>query len=282
MKGRSGSRDLRGLMGETLGKHRLNHGVRKARAVLLWPQAVGPELARLTRPRGVTGSMLFVEVRDSAHAHSLTMQRHHFLKRLHELLGDESVTELRFVVGQFDEPLRPAAPSPLPPPDARRARELSGGVPEPLRGSALLAAEAITRARRWRESQGYRPCPVCGEATPEQPCHACSLTLQDPLVGRAAGRLARDPGRLGHLSDELGASGADAARYLALHSLAEQLDVLALECAREGGESYYRDFLRQQAEVYVALTRRAAARRLSVKDRELLPARVAAVLAAGR
>ena len=98
----------------------------------------------------------------------------------------------------------------------------------------------MTRARRWREEQGWRPCPVCGEPSPpkaaQEPCRDCALTLDDPLVRRAARLLLRDPEGLAGLRERLGDSGATGARYLALRHLEEQLDVLALECARSGGE----------------------------------------------
>ena len=60
-----GPLDLSVLIGATLGKSRLGSGVQRARALLLWPQAVGPEIARLTRPRSQQGGTLYIEARDS-------------------------------------------------------------------------------------------------------------------------------------------------------------------------------------------------------------------------
>ncbi|WP_027459468.1 DUF721 domain-containing protein [Deinococcus murrayi] len=277
-----GPRGLSDLMGATLGSARLAKGVQRARALLLWPQAVGPEIARLTRPRSQQGGTLFVEVRDSATAHHLTLQRHHFLRRLNEVLGEEQVTEIRFGVGRVPPPPDAPRPAPLPAPDRERARALVRDVGGELHGAALRAAEAVTRARRWREEQGWRPCPVCGEASREQPCRACTLTLEDPNVKRAARSLTRHPERLAALPDRLGHSGADAARFLALAALGETLELLALECVRGGGEAGYREFLTEQAELWVALTRRAPRRPLTRSDRALLPERVRAVLDAGR
>ena len=103
------STDLSQLIGAALAKGRLGVGVRKARPLLLWPQAVGPEMARLTRARTCQGGTLVIEVRDSAAAHHFTMQRHHFLTRLNALLGEgQGVEELRFVVGRLAPP--PGAP----------------------------------------------------------------------------------------------------------------------------------------------------------------------------
>ncbi|ULH15685.1 DciA family protein [Deinococcus sp. KNUC1210] len=270
--------DMRALLGATLKNRGLRLGVSRARSVLLWPQVVGPELARLTRPRNQHGSTLFIEARDSAQAHHLSMQRHHFLAKLQQMMGDESVTELRFVVGTLPPDVRAIQPDLLPAPDRMRARELVREVPADLKDVAQQAAEAITRARRWREQQGYRPCPVCGEASAEQPCRACTLTLQDPQVGRAAPRLARNPALIHVLPQTLGDSGTAAARHLALELLKDQMELLALECVRSGGEVYYREYLGEQARLYLALSQRRESVRLTRAALRLLPERVQTVL----
>lgn len=278
-----GSMDMGKLMGATLGTARIAKGVERARAILLWPTAVGSELAKITRPRSQQGGTLYVEVRDSATAHHLTMQRHRLLARLQELLGDESIRELRFSVGSIKK--APDAPraAPLPAPDRAKARKLAQEVADPeLKQVVLRAAEAITRARRWREEQGYRPCPVCGEPSAEVPCRACTLTLEDPNVRRAARSLLRAPERVALLADQIGDSGLNAARYLALEQLEDQLDLLALECVRSGSEDAYLSFLRAQAEVYLCIKLDKPRASLRRADRAQLPERVAGVLNAGR
>ena len=291
---KSGPLDMSTLMGATLGQGRLGYGVQRARALLLWPQAVGAEISRMTRPRSVQGGTLFVEVRDSAAAHHLTMQRHHFLERLNRLLGEgQHLTELRFSVGHIQPPPDAPRAAPLPAPDRARARKLVKEVADPdLKQVALKAAEAVTRARRWREEQGWRPCPVCGEPSPPRPeqppsaaplpCRDCALTLEDPLVRRAARLLLRDPEELAALRERLGDSGANGARYLALRQLEEQLDLLALECARSGGEEGYVVFLKAQAESYLCLHLGKARPELRRADRRALPEKARQVLSAGR
>ncbi|UBV41482.1 DciA family protein [Deinococcus taeanensis] len=278
----SGPLRLGDLMGATLGSAKLTYGIRRARAILLWPQAVGPDIARMTRPRTQQGTTLFVEVRDSATAHHLSMQRHHFLKALNALLPDAPLTEIRFSVGTVREPTPPAAVSPLPAPDRARARQLVQDVPDDLKSAALRAAEAITRARKWREEQGWRPCPVCGEASREQPCRACTLTLDDPNVRRAARTLMRQPERLEALRDTIGNSGVHAARHLALRQLEDQLNLLALECVRSGHDDGYREFLEQQARVFLALTLGRPRAGLRRADFTALPDGARSVLSAGR
>ena len=275
----NGPRGLNELMNATLSSARLARGVQKAQAILAWPQAVGADLARITRPRSQQGGTLFVEVRDSATAHHLSMQRHHLLKALNALLKDQPVTEIRFSVGSIQAPPDAPRAAPLPAPDRARARKLVQDVQDPeLKQAALRAAEAITRARKWREEQGWRPCPVCGEPSKEQPCRACALTLEDPNVRRAARALMRHPERLEGLRDTLGNSGVQAARFLALRQLEEQLELLALECVRSGEGGGYQGFLAEQAALYLTLflTRPRAA--LKRSDRAYLPERVRHVL----
>lgn len=248
---------LRDALRLSLAKHRLQGGLRKVRAAVLWPEIAGPELARITRARQQRGGTLFVEVRDSAAAHVLTMQRATLLRRLQAELGDQSVTELRFSVGHIQPPVT-APPETLPAPDKARAQAMADALPHTaapeLRDAVLRAAQATTRARRWREQRGYPPCPVCGEPSRQQPCQNCELNLQDPLVRRAAGQLVRQPAQLERLPQTLGHAGSEAARYLALQGLTEQLEALR-HCAED---PTYRDFLRQQAEHYLRLLLRRA------------------------
>lgn len=254
----------------------------RARALLLWPEVVGPELARLTKARSQQGRVLFVEAQDSVLANFLTMQRHVFLERLQAKLGDDSISELRFAVGTWTRPAEVRASEPLPPPDKARAQDMVQHVPEHVRDSALLAAEAITRARLWRERQGWPRCPVCATPSRTVPCLPCSNLLKEGEVIRGARALSRAPERYSQLVQDLTESGAEAARFLALRGLGEQLDALALECVRAGGQEEYRVFLHAQAEIWLSLHLRKPRAQLNRKDWGALPERPRQVLSAGR
>jgi len=92
-------------------------------------------------------------------------------------------------------------------------------------------------------------------------------------------QLARDPRLLDTLPVLLGESGTQAARHLALEVLSEQMDLLALECVRSGGEVYYREYLGEQARLYVSLTLHRTNAPLTRAHLRLLPERVQTVLA---
>ncbi len=277
-----GTRDWRSLLSQTMQKNRLSRGVTRARALLVWPEVVGPELARLTRARSQHGTLLFIETQDSVLANFLTLQRPLFLERLQAKLGDASVTELRFAVGSWERAVPAPPEQPLPPPDQVRAAELVAGVPENVRESALKAAQAITRARLWREGQGWPPCPVCGVPSRTSPCAPCRHLLEAAEVAGAARRLTRDPGSWGAVRQAVGETGAEAARYLALTELAGQLEELAVECVRSGGGGEYLAFLRAQAGVWLALHWRKAPGELTRGDWRALPGTPRQVLEAGR
>ena len=276
-----GTRDWHTLLSQTMQKNRLARGVTRARALLVWPEVVGPELARLTHARSQHGTLLFIETQDSVLANFLTLQRALFLERLQGKLGDDSVTELRFAVGSWEQARPPAPGRPLPPPDQVRAAQLVEGVPDNVRESALRAAEAVTRARLWREGQGWPPCPVCGAPSRLSPCAPCRHLLAAAEVAQAARRLARDPASLDAVRRDVGETGAEAARYLALAELAGQLETLALECVRAGSAGEYLAFLRAQAEVWLALHWRKARADLKRADWLALPERPRQVLSAG-
>ncbi|WP_261663844.1 DUF721 domain-containing protein [Deinococcus sp. Marseille-Q6407] len=299
-RARSGRRegDLRSvgeLMDATLGKNRLGFGVRRAQALLLWPRAVGPEVARLTRARSFQFGTLHVEARDSAAAHHLSMQRHHFMHRLNELListapagvTPEQVTEIRFGTG-WTAPgggnrrsLAPQLP-PLPPEEQARAEQAAQAAGEELHDVARAAAEAVARSRRWREQQGWTPCPVCGEPDPHLPCRACERTMRDPVVRRAADELMRRPEAILGLEDRLGPSAEQAAYFLAVQGLEGRLKVLALECIHLGSAAEYHEFFEEQCGHLLAVMGRKPLSDVTAADYDQLPEQVLQVLKAGR
>lgn len=298
-RARSGPREGAGrtlgdLMGPALGKHRLGAGISRAQPLLLWPQAAGPELARLTRARSFQRGVLFVETRDSAAAHHLSMQRHHFVPRLNALLRagagsgwtPPQVTDIQFGTGWAAPPAPQPAPQPLPPASAAEraaAQALAQAAPPALQAAVQQAAETLARSRRLKLAQGWGPCPVCGEPTPvpAHPCAPCARLLQDPLVQRGAGDLVRRPEMLPALAQRLGPDGAEAARFLALQKLEGQLHHLAPECVRAGTDEYHH-FLEQQARFFLALLGRISSAEVTPAGWSALPDGVRRVLQAGQ
>jgi predicted nucleic acid-binding Zn ribbon protein len=73
------------------------------RVFIAYTDAVGPELARRSRPDALKDATLFVRVESSAFAHELVLLRTRILERMNSTLGEELVTAFRTRVGPLDE-----------------------------------------------------------------------------------------------------------------------------------------------------------------------------------
>lgn len=69
------------------------------RVAQVWDEAVGPMLAKHSRPEGVRGKTLLVRVSNSSYAHELVLLRREILERLTRSLGVTLVEEIRSRVG---------------------------------------------------------------------------------------------------------------------------------------------------------------------------------------
>jgi predicted nucleic acid-binding Zn ribbon protein len=69
-----------------------------------WGDAVGPEVARHSRPVGMRGRVLEVAVDSSVWCQHLQMRRRDILDALAARLGDDAPHDLRFRVGYTGRP----------------------------------------------------------------------------------------------------------------------------------------------------------------------------------
>jgi predicted nucleic acid-binding Zn ribbon protein len=67
-----------------------------------WQEAVGQALARVTRPGNIRRGVLEVLVANSTLLQELAFQKTQLLDRLHQLLPDGSIRDLRFRVGPIE------------------------------------------------------------------------------------------------------------------------------------------------------------------------------------
>lgn len=90
-------------LGEVLGRFLQERGLAAALerqgAVTEWPAVVGEAVSRVTRPRGVTGSTLVVEVCSSAWLMELNLMKREILERLNQGRPDAPIEKLVFVLG---------------------------------------------------------------------------------------------------------------------------------------------------------------------------------------
>lgn len=143
-------------MAKELLEKRAFRPARSRRAIWVWREMVGPQLATRSEPYRVEGQTLFVRVPSAPWAEELFLMKATILKRLAERLGRNAVKDIRFEVA------RPARPS------HGRARrraekvafpELGGmrpgdGWPDGPLGDALTSAyqHAAERGRSSRSS----------------------------------------------------------------------------------------------------------------------------------
>lgn len=74
----------------------ISRRTREAQAIWLWPQLVGPHLARETRAVKLTGGTLWVTASSTPLAHQLHLERSGLMERLNLMIGAGAVREIRF------------------------------------------------------------------------------------------------------------------------------------------------------------------------------------------
>lgn len=83
-----------------LEKHGVDKQIERIGVLELWPEIVGPQLAEVTRAKGVDEAVLFVEVRSSAWLSELSMMKEEFLERVNARLGDVEIERIVFVLAE--------------------------------------------------------------------------------------------------------------------------------------------------------------------------------------
>lgn len=212
-------RHVRDLLGEALRRGGWVRSMRRADAVLRWPEVVGRDVARFARAVALQSGTLVVEVADAETAMHLGLQRQRILDAYRNRFGDADVRDLRFRVGGGPtqpsvEARTPEPPIDLDPAEVAHLTAGLGALPEGLLAPADAAGRALATGRARRRAAGWRPCPICGSlADPTGPsagapppfaalvpaagrhlCAACARHAATPKVADAASRLLVAPG----------------------------------------------------------------------------------------
>lgn len=263
----------------------IKKAIDRARAVTLWPQVAGPELARFTQARSLKGGVLYVEVPDSETGMHLSFQRRRFLQAYADRFGVREVREIRFRSGLRQEAEEeapappPRAPAEEPDPEAwsRLSQELGRmELPERVATPALRAGRAYLAYQERRRKEGWGPCPHCGALTPDgRACDACARYRAEPAVQRAAEKLMVNPGAAtADLTEEQ--------RTVARAQARERLDAELLELLPHVvADPRLRDQLEQAARCRLALDRDVTPAGVTAEDWQRLDVRVARALRHG-
>ena len=278
MRNRSPSKNVADLLAEAFKKGGLRRGVKRAEAVLLWPQVVGAKVARFTEAKTLQDGVLFVEVADSETAMHLSFQRQKFVNVYVAKFGVRDVKDVRFRMGR--RPLLEETPPtvPPPPPDPKALADLARTVAHAelsseLTQSAIKTAKSMLSWRAARAAEGWRACRVCGSLTPTPGlCSTCVRYAAFPKVRTASRTLAVAPEQATPLlSDEERAVAVFQAKAYLTEKLQELLpQVLA--------DPTYRAHLEFAARCYLAHLLEKPLTDVSDGDLNRLDARIARAL----
>ncbi|HKI55963.1 MAG TPA: DUF721 domain-containing protein [Trueperaceae bacterium] len=266
------------LLAEVFRRSGMKRAVRRAEAVLLWPQVVGADVARFAEAKIVRDGVLYVDVSDSETATHLSLQRQRFLDVYRARFESFEIKDIRFRVGRVSRPAEDEAPAPQsrPDPDALAALARSLGamdLPEGVASAAMRAGRALLGYRARREAEGWTPCPTCGVLCQEEGlCAACARYAQNGRVRDAARLLAVRPGVP---SPALSDQERDVAAHLAAASLDRTLDELLPQALADPG---LKPQLENAARCRAALAARKTLDDVDEADMERLPARLRRVL----
>jgi predicted nucleic acid-binding Zn ribbon protein len=171
---RSGMNSLSEVLNAALKRLDLADAALEARAVMLWPQIVGEQMARASEAQRVQAGTLLITTRSSVWSQEFSFQKPAILRRFKERLGKDFVKDLRFTVG----PVRGVASAPgiatpseqevrrirLPREEVERiSRAAANGDPE-LAQAVRQALTHEAQLRAWQLQHGARECPRCGAA----------------------------------------------------------------------------------------------------------------------
>jgi len=236
------------------GRSGMKRRLKRAEAVILWPQVVG-DVARFSEAKRLQDGVLIVEVTDSETAMHLSHQRHRFIDAYQRRFGVSDLKDIRFRVGKpqaantaattqptTTQPINtPPGAAPDPKALASLAKHINAQLPDNLAGPALQAAKAMLRAQATRAAQGAPTCTICGVITQLDPnqldpnqldptspqemalCRACRRYLEHPLVIRASRTIAVNPDKP---TPELSDDERTAALWQAEKLLRERIDAL--------------------------------------------------------
>lgn len=114
------------------------HGTAAFRLRAEWPRVVGEQLAAVSAPEKLAGTVLHLRV-ESAAALMLQHQERQLIERINAYLGRAAVARLRMVQGPVARtPERPHASRPVPAEDPELSARLEREIDDPALRKALL------------------------------------------------------------------------------------------------------------------------------------------------
>jgi hypothetical protein len=139
------------ILAKILKKRNIPHTSTDRRLLVIWRQAVGPQIASQTHPDSLKRGVLFVRVSAPVWMHQLQFMKEEILCKLAELSAPNEVRNLHFSIGEIPAPppggAKPPAPEPELPPLAGRDRTMMQESLDAVRDPELRAIMERVMAR---------------------------------------------------------------------------------------------------------------------------------------
>jgi len=173
----------------------LKQAVLTSRAIALWPELVGPQIARVSRPERLERGALSVVTRDGSWSAEIMMQKQVILEEFKRRIGRGAVRDIRCRVDSSlsatppakpggDAPAEVQAPAALDPVEMQRIDDVVCHLPPELADGVRRAMQADLLRQKKLLQAGGALCAACGAALPAgcRLCAACTAvdTLEPP------------------------------------------------------------------------------------------------------
>ena len=179
-----GMEGLAQFIGDSLKSLKLEDKLMEQRALMVWDEVVGDQVAAAAQPEFIEYGNLFVNVKSPVWANELTFHTADIVNRLNARIGGKAVKKIILRQGRV---ARPRKTTPVPGEEEfdlegvrltdEESAELDAymeSAPELPAGTRTLLETAI-RIEKWRRAHGWTECAVCGtlQNDPDGVCPVC-------------------------------------------------------------------------------------------------------------
>lgn len=91
------------ILNRVLKSLEIDKKIDETKALMVWPEAVGPKIAANTRAVSVIRGRLLVEAKSPAWVQECTLLRIKIKEKINKIIGADAVKEITFKVGTFLE-----------------------------------------------------------------------------------------------------------------------------------------------------------------------------------
>ena len=75
----------------------LEQSIKRHKALLLWPEIVGPAIADITKPQRVSNKILFVQVNNMTWRNELIYYKDEMIQKINTKMGEHIIEEIKSV-----------------------------------------------------------------------------------------------------------------------------------------------------------------------------------------